>query len=221
MTKQNRSIFIEWQGVILALAVVLYGLLELAYCQGPTSAEWQPRTDGTVLLLQQTPPQGGEVNPRVGIHRFDLNAEVTLTAVSKPGYYFVYWIGDVGEPTANSTIVYLDAPKIVIAVFERSEFEFEKKELQVTLGGVGGGLRRSAGDYSRSGGSFATRWEYEWPKRPEEPPTPEPDFPVPEEGEGEANFPVPELPEPATVTLLALGSLVLLRKVPLRLKRRA
>jgi len=221
--KQNRSIFIGWQGVILALAVVL-GLLEPAYCQDTASqpfAERQPRTDATVLLLQQTPPQAGKINPRVGVHHFDLNAEVTLTAVPEPGYYFVYWIGDVSDPTANSTIVYLDTPKIVIAVFERSEFEFLlEEELQSTLGS-GGGLYPSAPDYSNqgySGGGAKRPSKFKWPlqreqPRPEEvPPEEVPDkFPVPRPEEVSDDFPVP-IPEPATVLLLGLGGLLFVRR---------
>lgn len=198
--KDNRSIFVEWQAVILALAFVLYALLEPAYCQHPS--------DGTLLLLQQTPPQGGMINPRTGIHYFDLNAEVTLTAVPKPGYFFVYWMGDVSDPTANSTIVYLDTPKIVIAVFERSEYELmEEERLQNTLG-RGGGLFGSPADYSNQGysGGGAKR-----PEKPTPPPTPPPPPPPPTPPPTPDEFPVP-VPEPATVLLLGAGSLLTLRR---------
>ncbi len=212
--KQNHSIFIGWQGVILALAVILYGVLESAYCQGPASqpfAERQPRIDATVLLLQQTNPEAGTVTPEAGIHHFDLNTEVTLTAIPKPSYYFVYWIGDVSDPTANSTIVYLDAPKIVIAVFERSEYEFtlEEKKLQNTLGG-GGRRYGSAPDYSKQGysGGGGKR-----PSKPDIPPGPGPGpgppgpEPLPDE------FPIPaHAPEPATLLLLGLGGLLFVRR---------
>ena len=186
--KRNSSIFIGWQGVILALAVIVSGLPGPAYCQ----------TDGTALLLQKTPLQGGKVSPSAGIHKFELNTELTLTAVPKPGYQFVYWLGDVSDPTANSTTVYLDAPKIVIAVFEQAEFELlivEKRAKSTPAGG----LFRSTADYSRGGytGGGAKR-----PSRwspPEE---------QPEEEEEEEDFPVPEpIPEPATALLLVLGSL--------------
>jgi hypothetical protein len=214
MMKQNRStLFIGWQGVILTLAVVLYGLLEPAYCQDTASqpfAGGQPRTDGTVLLLQQTNPEAGTVTPGVGVHYFDLNTEVTLTAVPKPGYYFVYWIGDVSDPTANSTIVYLDTPKIVVAVFERSEYAFslEEKILQnMPGGGGGGGLHASAGDYSRQGGGGGGAKRpgklHLLQYQPWSPPGPEE---LPDE------FPVPaHLPEPATALLLGLGSLLFLK----------
>lgn len=114
MEKSNNSRFIGWQGVILAIVVVVAGLPRLAHCQ----------TAGTALLLQQSPVNGGTITPSVGVHHFDLNTDVTLTAIPKPGYQFVYWLGDVSDPTASRTVAYLDAPKIIIAVFERVAYEF-------------------------------------------------------------------------------------------------
>ena len=80
--KSNSSTFIGWRAVILALAVVLCGLPGPAYCQ----------IDGIALLLQQTPEQGGKISPGVGVHHFELSAEVVLMAVPKPSYQFVYHI---------------------------------------------------------------------------------------------------------------------------------
>jgi hypothetical protein len=210
--KQNRSISVGWQGVILALAVVLYGLLGPAYCRdiaSQPSAEWQPRTDATVLLMQQPDSHAGAVTPDVGVHHFDLDAEVLLTAVPKPGYYFVYWIGDVSDPTAISTIIYMDAPKIVVAVFARSEFAFLLDETMMLGGGGGGGLRRSAADYSNQGytGGGSKRPQKQTP--PPSSPPPSEEFPVPPPPSDE--FPVP-VPEPATVLLLGLGSLLFVRR---------
>lgn len=196
--KQNSSIFIRWQGVILVLAVVLYGLLEPAYCAQP-AAEWQPGTDGTVLLMQQPYVHAGAVTPDVGVHHVDLNAEVLLTAVPKPGYYFVYWIGDVSDPTAISTTIYMDAPKIVVAVFARSGFELLDETIMLG-GGGGGGLRPSAADYSNQGYSGGGG---------NNPPNPPP-IPPPTSDK----FPVPT-PEPATALLLGLGSLLFVRRSPI------
>lgn len=195
---------------MLALAVVLYGLLEPAYCRDTASksfTERQPWADGTVLLLQQIPSQGGEVSPATGVHYFNLNEEVTLNAVPKPGYYFVYWIGDVSNPTANSTIAYLDTPKIIIAVFERSEYDIMLEEqLQNTLGGRSS-LRGHAGDYSRTAGGGYIIWpRYKWPKEKDQTPLGPPGQP-----ELSDDFPIP-LPEPATILLLGLGSLLFVRQ---------
>ncbi|MBN1391875.1 MAG: PEP-CTERM sorting domain-containing protein [Sedimentisphaerales bacterium] len=212
--KQRLSILVGWRHLILVLAGLLYGLLEPAYCQYVASP---PPADSTVLLLQQTNPDGGMVTPAIGVHYFSMNSEVVVTAVPKSGYRFLYWIGDVSDPTANNTVVYLNTPKIVIAVFERSEFEFLEEVLQYTLGGRGG-LRPSAGDYSNQGDVEGVikpqEWEWDWPpwnppKPPKRPEVPD-DFPIP--GVDEPNdFPVPEVPEPATVLLLGLGSLFLVK----------
>ena len=189
MTKRNNTIFIGWHVVILTLMVLLCCCLEPAYCQ----------TNDTVLLLQQTPPEAGKITPGVGVHNFESGTEVTLTAVPKPGYQFIYWLGDVSDPTANRTIVYLDAPKIVLAVFERSEFEFLVTEERSQSAPGGGGLLASAADYARQGGGGGA-------KRP-----PKRRGPTPPEPEEPEDFPVP-IPEPATILLLGFGSLALLRK---------
>jgi len=206
--KRDNSIFTGWLGVQhqlslvsrltgagLAIVVIVAGLAGPAYCQ----------TNSTALLLQQTPAQGGEISLGVGVHHFALNTEVTLTAVPKHGYQFAYWLGDVSDPTARTTIVYLDAPKIIIAIFERLEFELEFLAVEERAQSrPGGGLRRSAADYVRrgfSGGGGGRRppTEWEWPEREKSD-----YFPVP----GDANdFPVPSSPEPTTALLLALGSL--------------
>jgi len=179
--------FFGCRGVMLALAFLLSGLLKPAYCETAASA----------LLLQQTPPQGGTITPDVGVHYFDRHTSVTLTAVPKSGYIFVYWLGDVSDPTANRTFVYLDTPKIVIAVFERDEYEHLDLRDCGRSGSLGG-MFAGAADYGRAGftGGGGTRPR---PRNgvPEE--IPEPDFPVP-------------LPEPATVLMLGLGSLILLRR---------
>jgi hypothetical protein len=200
--KQNSSIFIRWRGVILVLAVVLCGLLEPAYCQdiaSQSSAGGQFGTDGTVLLMQQPYVRAGAVTPDVGVHRFDLGAEVLLTAVPKPGYYFVYWIGDVSDPTAISTTIYMDAPKIVVAVFARSEFELVDDTMMLG-GGGGGGIRQSAAEYINQG-------TLESPgTNNSSNPSPIPPTPPPSD-----KFPVPT-PEPATALLLGLGCLLFIRR---------
>ena len=215
MVKRNNLIRIGCRRVILAVAIIVAGLPLMAYCQ----------IDGTSLLLQQTPADGGTITPGVGIHNVVIDTEVTLTAVAKPGYQFVYWLGDVSDPTANSTTAFLSTPTIIIAVFERAEYEFLPG-----LGRIpsrpGGGLIASGADYGRqgySGGGRKRPHKWRWPTLPpeEEPedefPVPdedEPDFPVPEESDG--NFPVPEpIPEPASAVLLLTGALLAItRRTP-------
>jgi len=155
------------------------------------------------LLLQQTPADGGSVEPGTGVHRLDDNSQITLRAVPQSGYQFVTWLGDVAEPTSSVTEAYMDSPKIIIAVFERSRFDsIEASDLISSM--PGGGMSPSSGDIGSGGGGGAGGKRPGklpgWPQiKPEED-----EFPVPDEGEID-DFPVPgegEVPEPATVILL-------------------
>jgi len=77
----------------------------------------------TALLIKQTPENGGTITPSLGVTNYSLNQTVTVSAIPRPGYQFVYWIGDVSDATATSTITYLDSPKVIIAVFERVKYD--------------------------------------------------------------------------------------------------
>jgi len=136
--------FIGWRGLISAIAIIVCWLFAPAYCQTPDVA----------LLLQQTPSKGGVITPIAGVHHFELNSEVTLTAVPKPGYQFIYWLGDVSDPAATSTVVYLDKPKIIIAVFGQTENDTSVAEEGISFGGGGGagGLVSTIADYGQMGG---------------------------------------------------------------------
>lgn len=201
MNKKSDLISIGFSRAILAVVVFAAILSGPAYCSAAS------------LLLQQTPVSGGQINIGTGIHQFDLNSDVALVATPKAGYQFMYWLGDVSDPTSASTMAYLDGPKIIIAVFERVGYEFsleDEIEGKMDIGGGSGrgGLRGSAGDYSRQGGGGTGG------KRPHKyrPPGP----PVFEEPPPEQEFPVPgedtEVPEPATSILLGLGSLLAIKR---------
>lgn len=133
--------------------IILGVLFTPAYCQ----------TSRVTLLIQQSPPQGGKIIPSAGVYNFEINAEVTLTAIPKLGYQFIHWLGDVVDPTASTTVVYLNKPKIIIAVFEQTEYGFL----------IGGGGSPShfvgGGGYSppSGGGGYI-------PPPPPPPPIPEP-----------------------------------------------
>ncbi len=188
---KNNSISIGYRKaiVVLVLAVFFSGLPKPAYCG----------TGRPVLLIQQIPDNGGTITPGAGVHYLQQNTIVTLTAVPRAGYQFVYWLGDVSDPTLNRTTAYLDAPKIIIAIFERAEFELEgvTETAQSIPGGYWGGLRRSAADYSRQGYRGGGGSQPSIRRAPSKPPEPEPPLPQ--------DIPVP-IPEPATVVLLAVGS---------------
>ena len=181
-------------GIILATVVVAGGLVQPTYGQ----------EDNPVLLIQQTPAEGGSVTPSVGVHYYEPSAYVPLTAVAKAGYQFVYWLGDVGNPGSAATAVLLDSPKIVVAVFERSKQDLALPE-ENSLSGPSGGLLGAVGDYARGGftGSGGRRPRI-YSSDTEAPPEPEDnDMPVPESDD----FPVP-VPEPTTVLLLVFGSVL-------------
>jgi hypothetical protein len=203
--KGRKSVFKRTGGIlIVAFAAVAIFLIEPAHCQ----------TGGVALLIQQTPSQGGLVSPDLGVHHYDSGAAVTLIAVPRPGYQFVYWLGDVLDPTASKTITYLDKPKIIVAIFT----QVEQGQLVVGQGVPSGG----GGDFinpnepvspsaARTGGGGGST-----PDSPEEPPTegtPDPDPPDdPPLPPDDPPLDPPDVPEPATGLLLTLGGLALLRK---------
>ena len=127
--KPGGSPFLGSKILISALAIIVGCLFAPAYCQNSDVA----------LLLQQTPNKGGAITPDAGVYHFKKNSEVTLTAAPKKGYKFAYWIGDVSDPSATSTIVYLDKPKIIIAVFEQGGYGVPAVEKGISGGGGGGG----------------------------------------------------------------------------------
>ncbi len=127
--KPGGSPFFGSKILISALAIIVGWLFVPAYCQ----------TSEVALLLQQTPSKGGAITPDVGVYHYKQNSEVTLTAAPKPGYQFLYWIGDVSDSSAISTMVYLDKPKIIIAVFELGGNGVPSVEKGISGGGGGGG----------------------------------------------------------------------------------
>ena len=66
--------FVGWKGLITAIAIIAGCMFAPAYCQ----------TSDVSLLLQQTPAKAGATTPLAGVYHFELNSEVTLTAVCSP-----------------------------------------------------------------------------------------------------------------------------------------
>jgi hypothetical protein len=146
---------------------------------------------GYAVLVEESPVGAGEIDPGIGIHTFSINQTVTLTTVPKAGYHFVYWLGDVSAPTANRTTIAVDGPKIIIAVFERNEYELLGDSMAISSGPEK--LTRHVNEVSSRGSSGGYI--------PPPPPPPSPPPPPP-----------PPVPEPQTLILLSTGAYIGLRK---------
>ena len=176
--KISGSALVGCEGALLIIVIVMGGLVPPAYC----------KTADISLFVQQTPDAGGAVNPVAGVYHYTPNSEISLTATPNPGYQFVYWLGDVSDPKTTTTVVRLDKPKIVIAVFDQTDSAISSGGLS----GGGGGLAPTAVNLSQgspisgtSGAQPKTKAVYMSPGSKE-----------------------PVVPEPATGILLGLGSLL-------------
>lgn len=200
--------------ILLAVGLVI-ALSDQGYCR-------QRESEGYVLMIQQSPVSGGTVTPGLGVQRFGLNEVVTLTAIPKPGYHFVYWLGDVIDGTTEETTVVVDSPKIIIAVFERTEYN-TLTELDTIRPGLGRGGARAVRTDFRMGRRINPGGRKDRDRPTYEPPEllgrnfPVPDgdmgedFPVPMDGD----FPVPDdepIPEPATIAMVGLGAFLLRKR---------
>ena len=174
--------------------------------------------DGYALLIQSSPPDAGAVTPGLGIHKTAIGQTVALSAVPKQGYRFLYWLGDVSSTSGPDTTVSVDSPKLVVAVFSREDFDEELPGAGIADGqyapGGGRGYNpiQSPGSVSSPGpGSFDGPRGFTFPEPPDDTDDDD-DIPVPGDND---DIPVPgddEIPEPATVLLLGLGSSVLLKR---------
>jgi hypothetical protein len=144
------------------------------------------------VYMQESPPGSGSITPGIGMHTFKDSENVTLTTAPKAGYHFVGWLGDVHDPAANRTSLVVDGPKIIIAVFERDEYEFQEDNPQICLGPEALYPRSDSYTNSNSVGD-ADHSHHHHHDNPDEPHNDDP--PVP-----------PEVPEPTTMILLGLGA---------------
>lgn len=139
--------------ILSVVLLVVIGVNRNAYSQGNSYS----------LMIQQSPVDGGTVTPDLGIHRISIDDSVTLNAIPNPGYRFVYWMGDVSSISSTRTEVLINAPKIVVAVFEKISHD---RDVQIpgvgrNSGGGGGSSRtksnasggeESQGSYTPGGG---------------------------------------------------------------------
>jgi len=167
--------------------------------------------ENTSVMIQQSPVNGGQINLGTGVHQFDMNTEINLNAVAKPGYQFVYWLGDVSDTESANTMAYLNGPKIIIAVFEHVEYSvLEEKMHKVTGTTVASTLHPDAVAPNQSQASAkASRKNQSASGTIFQ----ESEFPVPIATCDDLDFPVPtqSVPEPATGLLIILGSLITYR----------
>lgn len=177
----------------------------------------QGNDGGYALLIQASPPDAGSVAPGMGVHKIQMGQTVTLSATPKPGYRFLYWLGDVSSTGGVDTTISVDSPKLVVAVFTRDNFDESLPGAGILDGqySPGGGRYQnpiqSPGSVSPVIG-FVENPGFRFPSTPEEPNDNTDDIPVPGEND---DIPVPgdnEVPEPATVILLGLGAGVVLRR---------
>ena len=173
---------------------------------------------GYAVIVQQSPANGGSVTPGAGVLKVGVGQTITLSATPNPGFRFAYWLGDVASASASETAVNVDSPKMIIAVFERDDFEEPLSAGAGMSGGGGsGGLRSSpsgvtSGDGMTSG-TGAPLQTFGLPSLPTTPDFFDDDFPVPGDdddivvpGDGD------QVPEPTTLLLLGLGAAALLHK---------
>jgi Divergent InlB B-repeat domain/Calcineurin-like phosphoesterase len=69
------------------------------------------------LTIGVSPAGSGTTNPAIGVHNYNENTVVNITAIPGPGYAFGSWAGDVAAPGSASTTVTMNASKTVTANF--------------------------------------------------------------------------------------------------------
>lgn len=189
MTQGSKSKVVSIWVQLSAVFLLAAGMSATAYCQDDG--------DGYAMMIQTSPVDGGRLEPGTGVHRFGEAESVTLKAIPAPGYTFVYWLGSVDSPSTYETSVRIDGPKIVIAVFERSEFGLLIDD-GLPSGAGRGGLVSVPSPIGMGSRARPARGAFP----PPVPPPPEVnDFPVPGPNDQEP------IPEPATAVLMAVGAM--------------
>ncbi|MDY6990935.1 MAG: hypothetical protein SWQ30_23075, partial [Thermodesulfobacteriota bacterium] len=64
----------------------------------------------------------GSTTPSVGVHTYDADTIVDISAIADSCWQFVNWTGDVADPNASSTTVTMDSDKTVTANFSQISY---------------------------------------------------------------------------------------------------
>jgi hypothetical protein len=98
--------------LLIALCIFAVGMCNAAEGTSPS---------GYSILVEQSPVDAGHVTPETGVYRQGQGDIMSIKAMPKPGYRFLYWLGDVEASTENETTVNVNSPKIIVAVFAREQ----------------------------------------------------------------------------------------------------
>ncbi|HEY4759288.1 MAG TPA: hypothetical protein VIH42_01775 [Thermoguttaceae bacterium] len=133
MKRQNVA-FSGWWVLALRLVFVFCALFGSTYC----------RAEEIAVLIEQSPPKGGEVAGGTGVRYYPAGTYIRLLAIPRPGYQFVYWLGDVVDPLSMNTMAHLDGPMIIVAVYAKvpeDEPESTSPEIGIGAGSAEAGVR--------------------------------------------------------------------------------
>jgi len=131
---KRQSAFSGWWVLALRLVFVVCALFGSAHC----------RAEDVAVLIEQSPENGGELAGGTGVRYYPLGTYIRLLAVPRPGWYFVYWLGDVVDPLSMNTMVHLDGPMIIVAVYAKipeDEPESNSPQIGTSQESTGAGIR--------------------------------------------------------------------------------
>ena len=159
--------------------------------------------DDYVLIVKPSPAEAGVVSQSAPQNGF-----ASVSATPQNGYQFVYWLGDVTDPASSTTTVSVDSPKLVIAVYERTDYQIEAALGGTGIAGAAGGSAPGIApsvvtgvEPSAPGAKRYSNSSYGSSNVIDDTPL-NPDLPVPDET---------TIPEPSTLALFALAGLKLIK----------
>jgi hypothetical protein len=94
-----------------------------------------PRYDLNILV---NPISGGLTAPEVGTYTYNENEIVNITTIPSPGFVFDKWLGNVNDPSSQTTKIKMTGPQTVIAMFDT--LQANQYTLTINVTPVGGGI---------------------------------------------------------------------------------